>query len=66
MIISLTKQETESRRMSPRRLKQAVEAIRRDGYVVIEKAFPDDCGLNHNAEFIEEPIDYLLLNRSGS
>ena len=31
-----------------------------------EKAFPDDCGLDHNAEFIEEPIDYLLLNRSGS
>ena len=23
-----------------------------------EKAFPDDCGLNHNAEFIEDPIDY--------
>ena len=30
-----------------------------------EKAFPDDCGLNHNAEFIEDPIDYLFLNRPG-
>ena len=28
-----------------------------------EEAFPDDCGLNHNVEFIEDPIDYLLLNR---
>ena len=27
-----------------------------------EEAFPDDCGLNHNAEFSEEPINYLLLN----
>ena len=40
VVISLTKKETESRRMSPRRLKQAVEAIRRDGYVVIENAVP--------------------------
>ena len=47
MIISLTKKETESRRMSPRRLKQAVEAIRRDGYVVIENAVP------------HEPLDVL-------
>ena len=38
MTISLTKQETESQRMSPGRLKQAVEAIRQDGYVVIENA----------------------------
>ena len=27
-----------------------------------EKAFPDDCGLNHNAEFTEDSINYLLLN----
>ena len=47
MVISLTKKETESRRMSPRRLKQAVEAIRRDGYVVIENAVP------------HEPLDML-------
>ena len=31
-----------------------------------ERAFPDDCGLNHNAKFTEEPIDYLFLNRSGA
>lgn len=47
VVISLTKKETESRRMSPRRLKQAVEAIRRDGYVVIENAVP------------HEPLDML-------
>ena len=47
MVISLTKKETESRRMSPGRLKQAVEAIRRDGYVVIENSVP------------HEPLDIL-------
>ena len=47
MVISLTKKETESQRMSPRRLKQAVEAIRRDGCVVIENAVP------------HEPLDML-------
>lgn len=47
VVISLTKKETESRRISPRRLKQAVEAIRRDGYVVIENAIP------------HEPLDML-------
>ena len=87
--------------MSSRTLEQAVEAIRRDGYVVIENvvphepldgptaphdcagplyplvpqswtgeiqgscedSFPDGCGLDHNAEFIEGQIDYLFLNR---
>ena len=47
VVISLTRKETESRRMSPGRLKQAVEAIRRDGYVVIENAVP------------HEPLDIL-------
>ena len=47
VVISLTRKETESRRMSPRRLKQAVEAIRQDGYVVIENAVP------------HEPLDML-------
>ena len=47
MVISLTKKETESQRMSPGRLKQAVEAIRRDGCVVIENAVP------------HEPLDML-------
>ena len=47
VVISLTKKETESRRMGPRQLKQAVEAIRRDGYVVIENAVP------------HEPLDVL-------
>ena len=47
MTISLTKQETKSQRMSPGRLKQAVEAIRQDGYVVIENAIP------------HEPLDVL-------
>ena len=27
-----------------------------------EKAFPDDCGLDHNAEFTEDSINYLFLN----
>ena len=31
-----------------------------------EDAFPDDCGLNHNAEFTEDSIDYLFLNRAES
>ena len=47
MIIALTKKETESRHLSPGRLKQAVEAIRWDGYVVIENA------VSH------EPLDVL-------
>ena len=28
-----------------------------------EDAFPDDCGMDHNAEFTGDPIDYLLLKR---
>ncbi len=31
-----------------------------------EDAFPDDCGLNHTAEFTEDSIDFLFRNRAES
>ena len=31
-----------------------------------EEAFPDDCGLDHNVEFTDEPIDYLGLDDERS
>ena len=47
MVISLARKESSSRQMSSGRLEQAVEAIRRDGFLVIENAVP------------HEPLDIL-------
>ena len=40
MYITIAKRELTSRRMSKRHVNQAVEAIRRDGYVVVENVVP--------------------------
>ncbi len=47
MAITITRREQTSRRMSGRHVNQAVEAIRRDGFVVIENVVP------------HEPLDIL-------